>query len=127
MRPPTNGPSKAAAAPSLGAALQSLFQSLHVPRCPPLCLPLRDERDEQPADPVTPKVELVRDARSRPLRHRLKRTPPGCVRLLSMSVHRSVTRGYGRSAESYERSRPSYPADAVAWLAERIRLGPGTT
>src|SRR6266540_5268332 len=49
--------------PSLGAALQSLFQFLHVPRCPPLCLPLRDERDEQPADPVTPKVELVRDAR----------------------------------------------------------------
>src|SRR6266545_7102809 len=48
--------------PSLGAALQSLFQFLHVPRCPPLCLPLRDERDEQPADPVTPKVELVRDA-----------------------------------------------------------------
>jgi SAM-dependent methyltransferase len=44
-----------------------------------------------------------------------------------MSVHRSVTRGFGRSAESYERSRPSYPADAVAWLAERIRLGPGTT
>src|SRR6266545_3898457 len=49
--------------PSLGAVLQSLFQFLHVPRCPPLCLPLRDERDEQPADPVTPKVELVRDAR----------------------------------------------------------------
>src|SRR6266508_3809912 len=50
--------------PSLGAVLQSLFQFLHVPRCPPLCLPLRDERDEQPADPVTPKVELVLHARS---------------------------------------------------------------
>ena len=44
-----------------------------------------------------------------------------------MSVHPSVTRGFGRAAESYERSRPGYPADAVAWLVERIRLVPGTT
>lgn len=44
-----------------------------------------------------------------------------------MSVHPSVTRGFGRAAESYERSRPSYPADAVAWLAKRLRLAPGTT
>jgi SAM-dependent methyltransferase len=47
--------------------------------------------------------------------------------LKSVSVHPSVTRGFGRAAESYERSRPGYPADAVSWLVERIRLGPGTT
>ena len=28
-------------------------------------------------------------------------------------------------AGTYERSRPSYPPDAVAWLAEHLRIGPG--
>ena len=35
-------------------------------------------------------------------------------------------RGFGTGAETYERSRPSYPPDAVAWLAEHLRLAPGT-
>jgi len=35
--------------------------------------------------------------------------------------------GFARAAEVYERARPSYPPDAVAWLAERCRLGPGRT
>jgi SAM-dependent methyltransferase len=33
--------------------------------------------------------------------------------------------GFASAAEVYERARPSYPADAVAWLVDRTRLGPG--
>jgi SAM-dependent methyltransferase len=39
---------------------------------------------------------------------------------------RAVT-GFGGGAEAYERGRPGYPADAVAWLAERLSLQPGRT
>jgi SAM-dependent methyltransferase len=44
-----------------------------------------------------------------------------------MSVHPSVLRGFGSAAEVYERARPTYPDDAVAWLAERLGIGPGRT
>jgi SAM-dependent methyltransferase len=44
-----------------------------------------------------------------------------------VSVHPSAARGFGSAAEVYERSRPSYPAEAVAWLGDRLALGPGTT
>jgi len=44
-----------------------------------------------------------------------------------MSVHPSVLHGFGNAAESYERARPDYPADGVAWLAEQLGLGPGIT
>lgn len=35
--------------------------------------------------------------------------------------------GFGREAEVYERSRPSYPPDAVAWIVEHLRIGAGAT
>ena len=35
--------------------------------------------------------------------------------------------GFASAAEVYERARPSYPEDAVAWLVERTGLGPGKT
>lgn len=35
--------------------------------------------------------------------------------------------GFASAAEVYERARPSYPADAVAWLVERTGLRPGRT
>jgi len=35
--------------------------------------------------------------------------------------------GFGAAADVYERARPSYPADAVAWLVERAGIGPGAT
>jgi SAM-dependent methyltransferase len=44
-----------------------------------------------------------------------------------MSVHPSVLRGFGSVAESYERARPDYPADGIAWLTERLGLAAGTT
>src|SRR5262249_35688325 len=34
---------------------------------------------------------------------------------------------FGRVAESYERRRPEYPSEIVAWLVGRLGLGPGTT
>lgn len=42
-------------------------------------------------------------------------------------VHPSVLHGFGSAAESYERARPDYPTDAVAWLADRLGLRAGTT
>jgi SAM-dependent methyltransferase len=35
--------------------------------------------------------------------------------------------GFASAAELYERARPSYPEDAVAWLIERTGIGPGDT
>jgi ubiquinone/menaquinone biosynthesis C-methylase UbiE len=42
-------------------------------------------------------------------------------------IHPAAAVGFARAAEVYERARPSYPADAVEWLAERCGLGPGRT
>jgi SAM-dependent methyltransferase len=42
-------------------------------------------------------------------------------------VHEVAQRGFGREADIYERSRPSYPPDAVSWLAEQLGLRPGVT
>ena len=42
-------------------------------------------------------------------------------------VHEEAARGFARSADAYERARPEYPAEAVAWLAERTGLRPGRT
>jgi SAM-dependent methyltransferase len=42
-------------------------------------------------------------------------------------VHPLAAAGFGAAAEVYERARPSYPAEAVDWLAERTGLGPGQT
>jgi SAM-dependent methyltransferase len=44
-----------------------------------------------------------------------------------MAVHEVAEAGFGREAEVYERVRPSYPADAVAWLVENLGLGPCRT
>jgi SAM-dependent methyltransferase len=35
--------------------------------------------------------------------------------------------GFGGGAEAYERGRPGYSADAIAWLAEKLSLGPRRT
>ena len=40
-------------------------------------------------------------------------------------VHKVAQVGFGREAQAYERSRPSYPPDAVAWLVDRLRIRPG--
>ena len=40
-------------------------------------------------------------------------------------VHEVAKQGFGREADVYERSRPSYPPEAVAWLADRLRLRTG--
>jgi SAM-dependent methyltransferase len=40
-------------------------------------------------------------------------------------VHDVAQRGFDKEADTYERSRPSYPPDAVAWLADNLRMRPG--
>jgi SAM-dependent methyltransferase len=42
-----------------------------------------------------------------------------------MAVHEVAEQGFGREAATYERVRPSYPADAVAWLAGNLGIGHG--
>jgi SAM-dependent methyltransferase len=42
-------------------------------------------------------------------------------------VHAAAARGFARSADAYDRARPEYPPPAIAWLAERVGLGPGRT
>ena len=44
----------------------------------------------------------------------------------SVPVHDVAQLGFGTTADVYERSRPSYPAEVVAWLVERCRIAPGT-
>ena len=43
-----------------------------------------------------------------------------------MPVHEVAAEGFEREAEVYERSRPSYPPEVVAWFAEHLRIAPGT-
>ena len=44
-----------------------------------------------------------------------------------MRVDPVAAAGFSSAADVYERARPSYPADAIAWLVERTGLGPGRT
>jgi SAM-dependent methyltransferase len=43
-----------------------------------------------------------------------------------MAVHDVAQRGFGSGAGAYDRARPSYPPEAVAWLTDALRLAPGT-
>jgi 16S rRNA A1518/A1519 N6-dimethyltransferase RsmA/KsgA/DIM1 with predicted DNA glycosylase/AP lyase activity len=43
-----------------------------------------------------------------------------------MSIH-PVARGFERAAADYELARPTFPTEAVAYLADRLDLRPGRT
>ena len=43
---------------------------------------------------------------------------------MSEPLHPS-TRGFRAAADVYDRGRPEYPDEAVAWLADRLGIGPG--
>jgi SAM-dependent methyltransferase len=43
-----------------------------------------------------------------------------------VAVHPSAT-GFNAGADDYERGRPSYPPEAVAWLVEALKIGPNST
>jgi SAM-dependent methyltransferase len=42
-----------------------------------------------------------------------------------LSVHDVAASGFGAEADAYERARPSYPADAVDWLVDSLRMPAG--
>ena len=44
-----------------------------------------------------------------------------------MSVHDTARRGFASAADVYEDSRPGYPAEAIAWLADQLELRPDRT
>lgn len=41
-------------------------------------------------------------------------------------IDETAAAGFGAQAGAYERGRPSYPADAVAWLIDRLAIAPGS-
>ena len=41
------------------------------------------------------------------------------------AVHEAAAEGFARGAGAYERGRPSYPPEAVSWLAEQLGMVPG--
>jgi SAM-dependent methyltransferase len=42
-------------------------------------------------------------------------------------MHPVAAAGFASAADVYERARPSYPTEALDWVAERAGLGPGST
>ena len=40
-------------------------------------------------------------------------------------VHEVASAGFEAEAAAYDRARPSYPPDAVAWLTANLGIGPG--
>lgn len=42
-----------------------------------------------------------------------------------MTVHPAAANGFAAAADAYERARPGYPAEVVAWMAEHLGVGPG--
>jgi SAM-dependent methyltransferase len=40
-------------------------------------------------------------------------------------LHPAAAGGFASAADAYERGRPGYPEEAVAWIAERLGLQPG--
>jgi SAM-dependent methyltransferase len=43
------------------------------------------------------------------------------------AIHPAAAAGFGAAADAYERGRPDFPADAVAFLEETLDLRPGRT
>ncbi|HEY6569104.1 MAG TPA: class I SAM-dependent methyltransferase, partial [Candidatus Limnocylindrales bacterium] len=46
---------------------------------------------------------------------------------MTETIHPAAARGFGSSAEIYERARPGYPPDAVAEIVQLLDLRPGRT
>lgn len=42
-------------------------------------------------------------------------------------VHPAASGGFSAAAEEYERARPGYPEEAIAWIVDRLGLEPGKT
>ncbi len=45
----------------------------------------------------------------------------------AVPIHQIAAAGFDAQAEAYERARPSYPAAAVDWIIDALRIGPGRT
>jgi len=46
---------------------------------------------------------------------------------VSDAIHPAASGGYAVAVDAYERSRPGYPLEAVAWLARTLRIHSGST
>ena len=46
---------------------------------------------------------------------------------MSDAIHPAASGGYAVAVDAYERSRPGYPLEAVAWLARTLRIHSGST
>jgi SAM-dependent methyltransferase len=59
-------------------------------------------------------------------RHAERLPAPECQNA-AVPIHQIAAAGFDAQAAAYERARPSYPPDAVAWIVDALRLGPGRT
>ena len=41
------------------------------------------------------------------------------------AVHQAAAEGFARGAGAYERGRPSYPPEALSWIAGQLGIEPG--
>jgi SAM-dependent methyltransferase len=55
----------------------------------------------------------------------LGRAEGGFLTAVRSNVHRSAATGFGRAADSYERSRPDYPIEAVDRLVQELEISRG--
>jgi SAM-dependent methyltransferase len=44
-----------------------------------------------------------------------------------LSINEIAARGFSSAADVYERGRPGYAPEAIAWVCERLGIGPGRT
>jgi SAM-dependent methyltransferase len=45
----------------------------------------------------------------------------------AVDVHRTAALGFEQAADVYERARPDYPPEAIAWLVDRLGLDPASS
>ncbi len=97
-----------------------------------LAPPEQPRADETPATPVVeepPRALPDPEPEREPEAGGARRAVPARALLIVAGspggVHEAAARGFARSAAAYDRGRPEYPGEAVAWLAERLGLGPG--
>ena len=84
--------------------------------------PQPGRRGRSRPEPPEP-ARAARRPRARARGRRDRRSPDGAL----LMVHPSAATGFARSVEAYERARPEYPPEAIAWLARELDLRPGRT
>src|SRR6201995_1383836 len=73
--------------------------------------------------PPSPHPAATTTAASRAISGRSRRGT--CPTLTHVSVPANAASGFARTSGAYERTRPGYPDEAVAWLCRELGIAPG--